>query len=106
MAGIKVHGSPLSTATCRVLACLYEKELNFEFVPVDMGAGEHKTESFLSLNVSLKNQPFLNYMWKELIVIMKFITRNNNETCLKSFDTLTTIVLMRKKYMLLHTIST
>ncbi|KAL9435713.1 hypothetical protein AB3S75_021892 [Citrus x aurantiifolia] len=50
MAGIKVHGSVFSTATQRVLASLYEKELEYELVPVDMKAGEHKKEAFLSLN--------------------------------------------------------
>ncbi|KAG2697405.1 hypothetical protein I3843_07G102800 [Carya illinoinensis] len=50
MAGIKVHGSPFSTAAARVLATLYEKEVEFEFVPVDMRAGEHKKEAFLSIN--------------------------------------------------------
>ncbi|KAM5563983.1 glutathione S-transferase [Rosa sericea] len=50
MAGIKVHGTPFSTAAARVLATLYEKEVEFEFVPIDMKAGEHKKESFLALN--------------------------------------------------------
>ncbi|KAG2697387.1 hypothetical protein I3843_07G102100 [Carya illinoinensis] len=50
MAAIRVHGSPFSTASARVLATLYEKEVEFEFVPVDMRAGEHKKESFLSIN--------------------------------------------------------
>ncbi|CAM8930787.1 unnamed protein product [Rhodiola kirilowii] len=50
MAPLTVHGSPFSGATMAVLACLYEKELQFDFVPVDMAAGEHKTESFLTLN--------------------------------------------------------
>ncbi|XP_030947680.1 glutathione S-transferase PARB-like [Quercus lobata] len=48
MAAIKVHGSPLSTNTLRVLATVYEKELDHEFVLVDMSAGEHKKEHFLS----------------------------------------------------------
>lgn len=52
MATIKVHGSPFSTATMRVTATLYEKQLEFEFVPIDMRNGEHKKEPFLSLNVS------------------------------------------------------
>ncbi|KAL9235777.1 hypothetical protein vseg_010513 [Gypsophila vaccaria] len=47
---IKVHGNPMSTATLRVLAALHEKQLDFEFVPVDMRAGAHKQEPFLSLN--------------------------------------------------------
>ncbi|KAK8639569.1 hypothetical protein V6N13_137944 [Hibiscus sabdariffa] len=50
MAVLKLHGNPLSTATQRVLACLYEKDVDFEFVDVDMKAGEHKSEKFLSLN--------------------------------------------------------
>ncbi|KAL0711456.1 hypothetical protein Bca4012_018434 [Brassica carinata] len=50
MASIKVHGVPMSTATMRVLAALYEKELDFELIPVDMRAGAHKQEPFLSLN--------------------------------------------------------
>ncbi|KAK4407027.1 Glutathione S-transferase PARB [Sesamum angolense] len=47
---IKVHGSLFSTAAMRVFACLNEKGLEYEFVPVDMRAGEHKKEPFLSLN--------------------------------------------------------
>ena len=52
MAPIKVHGAPYSTATMRVIATLYEKDLDFELVPVDMKTGEHKKEPFISLNVS------------------------------------------------------
>ena len=51
MAAIKAHGSLISTATTRVLTTLYEKDLEFEFVVVDMGVGEHKKEHFLCLNV-------------------------------------------------------
>lgn len=58
MAAIKVHGSSSSTATTRVLATLYEKEVEFEFVLVDMRAGEHKKESFLSLNV-IRRKPLM-----------------------------------------------
>ncbi|KAI4301378.1 hypothetical protein L6164_034663 [Bauhinia variegata] len=50
MAAIKVHGSPISTATMRVIACLHEKELDFEFVVLDMANQQHKEEPFLSLN--------------------------------------------------------
>nr|BAM14582.1 putative glutathione S-transferase [Cyclamen persicum x Cyclamen purpurascens] len=50
MAPLKVHGSPMSTATQRVLVCLYEKDLDFEFVPVNMGTGDHKKEPFISRN--------------------------------------------------------
>ncbi|CAA2992107.1 glutathione S-transferase-like [Olea europaea subsp. europaea] len=47
---IKVHGGLFSTATMRVLACLEEKELDYDFVPVNLRAGEPKREPFLSLN--------------------------------------------------------
>ncbi|XP_057460545.1 glutathione S-transferase PARB-like [Actinidia eriantha] len=50
MAGMRVHGSVISTATQRVVACLNEKGLEYEFVPVDMGSGEHKKDHFLCLN--------------------------------------------------------
>ncbi|KAK2649416.1 hypothetical protein Ddye_016905 [Dipteronia dyeriana] len=50
MAGIKIHGSTLSTAAQRVFVCLYEKDIDFELVPVDMRAGEHKSEAFLAKN--------------------------------------------------------
>ncbi|KAJ4824633.1 hypothetical protein Tsubulata_016352 [Turnera subulata] len=52
MAAIKLHGNSHSTAVRRVLACLYEKELEFEFVFVDRNIGQHKKEPYLSL------QPF------------------------------------------------
>ncbi|GAA0176235.1 transferase [Lithospermum erythrorhizon] len=47
---IKVHGSPISTATQRVLATLIEKGVEYELVLVDLSKGEHKHPSFLSLN--------------------------------------------------------
>ncbi|XP_048441519.1 glutathione S-transferase-like [Pyrus x bretschneideri] len=50
MAAIKVHGSVISTAAMRVFATLYEKDIEFELVPIDLGAGEHKKEPFISLN--------------------------------------------------------
>jgi len=51
MATIKVHGSPFSTATMRVTATLYEKQIEFEFVNINLRNGEHKKEPFISLNV-------------------------------------------------------
>ncbi|XP_039156485.1 glutathione S-transferase-like [Eucalyptus grandis] len=47
---MKVHGAVISTATMRVFAALYEKDLEFLFVPIDLRAGEHKKEHFLALN--------------------------------------------------------
>ncbi|GLJ16767.1 hypothetical protein SUGI_0288700 [Cryptomeria japonica] len=50
MAMIKVHGYQLSTATAMVRACLNEKDLEYEFVIVDLSKGAHKQPPFLALN--------------------------------------------------------
>ncbi|CAI0435455.1 unnamed protein product [Linum tenue] len=52
VAPVKVYGPPLSTAVSRVLACLIEKDVAFQLVPVSMAKGEHKKPDFLKL------QPF------------------------------------------------
>lgn len=41
MATIRLHGNPFSTATMRAAASLHEKQLEFEFVLIDMKNGEH-----------------------------------------------------------------
>ncbi|XP_042502407.1 glutathione S-transferase-like [Macadamia integrifolia] len=46
----KLHGSLFSTATLRAIAALQEKGIEFEFVAIDLRAGEHKKEPFLSFN--------------------------------------------------------
>ncbi|KAI3419857.1 Glutathione transferase [Psidium guajava] len=51
-APVKVYGPPLSTAVSRVLACLLEKDVEFQLVPVNMAKGEHKKPDFLKI------QPF------------------------------------------------
>ncbi|KAL8530879.1 hypothetical protein ACS0TY_007780 [Phlomoides rotata] len=48
--GIKVHGHPLSPAVRRVLLCLAEKGLEYEFELIDLTAGQQKKEPFISLN--------------------------------------------------------
>ncbi|KAK6940952.1 Glutathione S-transferase, N-terminal [Dillenia turbinata] len=48
--GLKVYGVPMSACTARVLACLHEKGLEFEFVPVNFFGGEHKQPPFLEKN--------------------------------------------------------
>lgn len=48
--GLKLYGIPLSTCTSRVLASLYEKAVEFELVPVNLSAGEHKQPPFLAKN--------------------------------------------------------
>ncbi|KAF3446847.1 hypothetical protein FNV43_RR12027 [Rhamnella rubrinervis] len=49
---VKVYGPPMSTAVSRVLACLIEKDVDFQVIPVNMSKGEHKKPEFL------KMQPF------------------------------------------------
>ncbi|MBA0860657.1 hypothetical protein Goshw_019812 [Gossypium schwendimanii] len=46
---VKVHGPPLSTAVSRVLACLIEKDVQFQLIPVNMSKGEHKSPDFLKI---------------------------------------------------------
>uniref|UniRef100_A0A0C9S5E5 glutathione transferase n=1 Tax=Wollemia nobilis TaxID=56998 RepID=A0A0C9S5E5_9CONI len=50
MAKVKVYGLPFSTCTARVLACLHEKEVDYELIPVNLMAGAHKQPPFLALN--------------------------------------------------------
>nr|ABK32074.1 glutathione-S-transferase [Acanthus ebracteatus] len=50
MGGLKVHGHPISPASRRVVLCLEEKALDYDFQFVDMAAGQHKQQQFLSLN--------------------------------------------------------
>lgn len=50
MSGAKLYGAVESPETMRALASLYEHGLEFEFIPIDLKAGEHKKQPFLSLN--------------------------------------------------------
>ncbi|KAL4603623.1 hypothetical protein ACB092_10G137800 [Castanea dentata] len=47
---IKIYGVPISTCTARATACLYEKEVDFELVPINFFGGEHKQPAILSKN--------------------------------------------------------
>ncbi|KAK9271096.1 hypothetical protein L1049_026685 [Liquidambar formosana] len=49
---VKVYGPPLSTAVSRVLACLLEKDVEFQLITINMAKGEHKKPDFLKI------QPF------------------------------------------------
>lgn len=50
---VKVYGPTLSTAVSRVLACLLEKDVQFQLIPVNMSKGEHKKPDFLKIQVFL-----------------------------------------------------
>ncbi|KAJ0797156.1 putative glutathione transferase [Helianthus annuus] len=47
---IKLHGILRSPPVLRAMAALFEKDLDFEFVPVDFATREQKTPQFLALN--------------------------------------------------------
>ncbi|KAH7338782.1 glutathione S-transferase [Rhizoctonia solani] len=53
MVTVKLHGSTVSTCTKRVVTVCKEIGVQYEFVPVDLAAGEHKSEAFLE-----QKQPF------------------------------------------------
>ncbi|KAJ4980941.1 hypothetical protein NE237_031778 [Protea cynaroides] len=47
---LKLYGIPMSTCTARVLACIYEKNIQFQLVPFNLAVGEHKQPSFVAKN--------------------------------------------------------
>ncbi|OVA04315.1 Glutathione S-transferase [Macleaya cordata] len=47
---LKLYGIAMSTCTTRAMTCLYEKEVEFELVPVDLYTAEHKQPPFLAKN--------------------------------------------------------
>ncbi|XP_044493012.1 glutathione S-transferase F13-like [Mangifera indica] len=47
---LKLYGAPMSTCTARVMTCLHEKSVDFELVPVNLFAAEHKQPPFLAKN--------------------------------------------------------
>ncbi|ESW32606.1 hypothetical protein PHAVU_001G002000 [Phaseolus vulgaris] len=47
---VKVYGPPMSTAVSRVLACLLEKDVQFQLIPVNMAKGEHRSPEFRKLH--------------------------------------------------------
>ncbi|CAI0411758.1 unnamed protein product [Linum tenue] len=61
---VKVYGPLQAACPQRVLACLLEKEVDFQVVPVDLESGHHKRPDFLAKQVlcfflSLLSQFFL-----------------------------------------------
>jgi glutathione S-transferase len=49
---IKVHGAWYSVATEMVFVTLFEKEVEFELIDVDILKGEHRQPEYLALQVS------------------------------------------------------
>ena len=56
--GRKVYGDLNTPDTLKVLACLFEHDLDFEFVPINLEANQHRQEQFLSMSVSLHNTSY------------------------------------------------
>jgi hypothetical protein len=54
---LKIHGMWYSNASGRVLATLYEKEVQFELIPVDIMKGEQKAPAYLALQVCWHYSP-------------------------------------------------
>ena len=52
MAIRKVYGGLACAATMHVLVTMFEYGLDFEFISVDLKAGDHTKDSFLSLRVT------------------------------------------------------
>ncbi|KAH9623747.1 hypothetical protein KSS87_016392 [Heliosperma pusillum] len=48
--GVKLYGLPMSTCTARAMICLEEKQVNYEFLHVDLFTAQHKQPTFLSKN--------------------------------------------------------
>lgn len=55
---VKVYGPPLSTAVSRVLACLLEKDVEFQLIPINMAKGEHKKADFIKIQVRTTSNDF------------------------------------------------
>lgn len=49
---VTLYGSPITTCTKRVLVVMKELDLPYNFVPIDVFKGEHKSKEFL------EKQPF------------------------------------------------
>lgn len=66
MGSIKVFGSPTSAEVARVLACLFEKDVEFQLVRVDNYKGTERKPEYLKLQVyiyTLIIKLFMNYYY-------------------------------------------
>ena len=71
---LKLYGMPQSTCTKRVATILKEKGVPYQFVPVDVASGEHKSPEYL------KKQPFGQvpyivrcHLSRSLILLTRFL---------------------------------
>ncbi|KAK1303429.1 Glutathione S-transferase F11 [Acorus calamus] len=52
-ASVKVFGSPASTEVSRVLTCLFEKDVEFQLIRIDLYKGHHRLPEFLKMQQPL-----------------------------------------------------
>ncbi|KAL6217260.1 hypothetical protein ACLB2K_010477 [Fragaria x ananassa] len=48
--GRKLYGDLNTPETLKVLACLFEHDLDFEFVPINLEANQHREKQFISMS--------------------------------------------------------
>ncbi|XP_058076334.1 glutathione S-transferase F13-like [Magnolia sinica] len=56
---LRLYGNAKTTCTARVLSCLHEKDVEFDLVPIDLFAGEHKQPQYLSTKNPFGQTPAL-----------------------------------------------
>jgi glutathione S-transferase len=66
---LKFYGSAVSTCTRRVAVVLKEKEVPYEFIPVDVMKGENKTPEYLT------KQPFGQVPYIDVRVLFQSLAR-------------------------------
>ncbi|KAM3332675.1 hypothetical protein ACQJBY_028068 [Aegilops geniculata] len=85
MAPVKLYGMTMSWNVTRCVAALEEAGVEYDVVPIDFGAGEHKTPDHLARN-PFGQMPVLQdgdfYVW-ESRAICKYTCRKNKPELLK-----------------------
>ncbi|KDQ08437.1 hypothetical protein BOTBODRAFT_37879 [Botryobasidium botryosum FD-172 SS1] len=79
---LQIHGVPTSTATRRVAVVAKELGLPYEVVPVDMMAGEHKSEKYLKEKHPFGRIPILfdgDFRVVESRAIARYLAAKNPE---------------------------
>ena len=57
MAPVKLYGMTMSWNVTRCVAALEEAGVEYDIVPIDFGAGEHKSPDHLARNVRITSPP-------------------------------------------------
>lgn len=78
---LQLYGFPGSTCTNRVRTVLEEKGVEFEFIPVNLAQGEHKSESYLNDFQPFGKVPVLRDTETGVQIFGKFNLRQTNLQC-------------------------